>query len=339
MSSARPCAPGGSTWGCSCTAAVATRTRCCSRFGARVTAGSRACRCRPAGPDRAVDAVPARPDALAGGRRAGRGRAGAPASAAGGHLPRPRRGGRGSGRGGWCICWSPSFEATTCAGACRLEIGSASWAPPSTPAVRASCCWVAPGYSGLVDEIRAGLGPAAGRAVDLSSRLWLGGLVGVLERADLFVGNDSGPRHLAEAVGTATVGVFTRANLVDVAPLFRARHRVLVSWASRAQVCGAEVPPPPRACTTPACWVTSRSTTCSHPSWSCWASRSASPWRFSARPGPDHTLLLWRAVPLICRTRLSGGRRPLPGRARRRARPPADPGPGAGTSPSSTRSR
>jgi ADP-heptose:LPS heptosyltransferase len=57
---------------------------------------------------------------------------------------------------------------------------------------------------------------------------------------DLFVGNDSGPRHLAEAVGTATVGVFTRANLVDVAPLFRARHRVLVSWTSRCAVCGAD---------------------------------------------------------------------------------------------------
>jgi hypothetical protein len=39
-------------------------------------------------------------------------------------------------------------------------------------------------------------------------------------------------------VGTATVGVFTRANLIDVAPLFRARHRVVVSWASRCAVCG-----------------------------------------------------------------------------------------------------
>jgi len=92
----------------------------------------------------------------------------------------------------------------------------------------------------LVDEIRDGLGPAADRAIDLAGRLSLGGLVGVLDRADLFVGNDSGPRHLAEAVGTATVGVFTRANLVDVAPLFRTRHRVLVSWASRCSVCGVD---------------------------------------------------------------------------------------------------
>jgi len=96
------------------------------------------------------------------------------------------------------------------------------------------------GDAPLVDRIRDGLGPAADRAVDLAGRLSLGGLVGVLERADLFVGNDSGPRHLAEAVGTATVGVFTRANLVDVAPLFRTRHRVLVSWASRCSVCGVD---------------------------------------------------------------------------------------------------
>jgi ADP-heptose:LPS heptosyltransferase len=96
------------------------------------------------------------------------------------------------------------------------------------------------GDAALLDEVRAGLGRAADRAIDLAGHLSLGGLVGVLERADLFVGNDSGPRHLAEAVGTATVGVFTRANLVDVSPLFRARHRVLVSWASRCMVCGVD---------------------------------------------------------------------------------------------------
>lgn len=97
-----------------------------------------------------------------------------------------------------------------------------------------------PGDAALVRDIRAGLGAAAAHAVDLSGRLTMAGLVGVLERAALFVGNDSGPRHLAEAVGTATVGVFTRANLVDVAPLFRGRHRVLVSWASRCAVCGVD---------------------------------------------------------------------------------------------------
>lgn len=91
--------------------------------------------------------------------------------------------------------------------------------------------------AGLTASVRAALrAPAA----DLSGALSLPGLIGVLERAALFVGNDSGPRHLAEAVGTATVGIFTKANLVDVAPLFRTRHRVLVSWASACAICGAD---------------------------------------------------------------------------------------------------
>ena len=76
--------------------------------------------------------------------------------------------------------------------------------------------------------------------LDLSSGLSLSGLVGVLKRAELFIGNDSGPRHLAEAVGTKTVGVFTKSNLVDVAPLFRARNRAVVSWRSRCAECGTD---------------------------------------------------------------------------------------------------
>ena len=94
-----------------------------------------------------------------------------------------------------------------------------------------------PGDDALLEEIRAGLDGAPASVVRPS----LPALLGLLERADLLIGNDSGPRHLAEAVGTATVGVFTRANLVDVAPLFRARHRVHVSWASACEVCGRDV--------------------------------------------------------------------------------------------------
>ena len=55
------------------------------------------------------------------------------------------------------------------------------------------------------------------------------------------LGNDSGPRHLAGAVGTPTVAVFTYANLADVAPLTRVWHRVLVSWHGGCRVCGMRV--------------------------------------------------------------------------------------------------
>ena len=81
-------------------------------------------------------------------------------------------------------------------------------------------------------------GPAARMVV---GGLDLAGLVGTLARASLVLGNDSGPRHLAGAVGTPTVAVFTYANLADVAPLTRTWHRVLVSWQGRCQVCGMRV--------------------------------------------------------------------------------------------------
>jgi ADP-heptose:LPS heptosyltransferase len=69
----------------------------------------------------------------------------------------------------------------------------------------------------------------------------LPGLVGLLARAALVLANDSGPRHVAAAVGTPTVAVFTYANLADVAPLPRAWHRVLVSWHGGCRVCGRRV--------------------------------------------------------------------------------------------------
>jgi ADP-heptose:LPS heptosyltransferase len=90
--------------------------------------------------------------------------------------------------------------------------------------------------------------PLAGRlidslevdAADLTGRLSLGGLAGLLERATLLVGNDSGPRHLAAAVGTATVAVYWAPNLLNVGPLTRARHRAPTSWRPDCPACGAD---------------------------------------------------------------------------------------------------
>ena len=95
------------------------------------------------------------------------------------------------------------------------------------PADAARVASVAKGFGGDVETVVGGL--------------TLGGLVGTLARASLMIGNDSGPRHLAGAVGTPTVGVFTYANLADVAPLTRTWHRVLVSWHGGCQVCGMRV--------------------------------------------------------------------------------------------------
>jgi ADP-heptose:LPS heptosyltransferase len=81
-----------------------------------------------------------------------------------------------------------------------------------------------------------------GDAADLTGRLGLGGLAGMLERATLLVGNDSGPRHLAAAVGTATVAVHWCLSLPSYGPLYRARHRAPTSWRLDCPVCGAHAP-------------------------------------------------------------------------------------------------
>ena len=76
--------------------------------------------------------------------------------------------------------------------------------------------------------------------LDLVDRLTLPAMTGVLSRCRLVVGNDSGPRHLAAAVGAATVGVYWCGNLINAGPLTRRRHRVGVSFRTACPECGAD---------------------------------------------------------------------------------------------------
>lgn len=75
----------------------------------------------------------------------------------------------------------------------------------------------------------------------LAGRLSLGELAGVLDRSAVMVGNDSGPRHLAQAVGTPTVGVYWIGNVINAGALGRTLHRVHFSWVSQCPVCGVDV--------------------------------------------------------------------------------------------------
>lgn len=69
--------------------------------------------------------------------------------------------------------------------------------------------------------------------------LGLGAFAALLSRCALLLGNDSGPRHLAQAVGTPTVAVFAATNAVNCAPLTRSEHRVCVSWNLECPECGS----------------------------------------------------------------------------------------------------
>jgi ADP-heptose:LPS heptosyltransferase len=95
--------------------------------------------------------------------------------------------------------------------------------------------------SRIAEDAAAAAGGAAGGAIlSLAGRLSLSELVGVLSGADVFVGNDSGPRHLAQAVGAPTVAVFWVGNLINGGPLSRAEHRVQLSWTTHCPVCGRD---------------------------------------------------------------------------------------------------
>lgn len=91
--------------------------------------------------------------------------------------------------------------------------------------------------AGLVRRIVDGMRHPA---LNLAGKLGLGGLCGVLERSALVVSNDTGPLHLALAIGTPAVGIFWHTNLVDGAPLRPGLLRAAVSAQVRCTVCGAD---------------------------------------------------------------------------------------------------
>lgn len=77
-------------------------------------------------------------------------------------------------------------------------------------------------------------------ALDLAGSLSLSGLCGLLERADLLISNDTGPLHLALAIGTPAVGIYWLTNLIEFAPLRQDVHATALSLRTHCPVCGIE---------------------------------------------------------------------------------------------------
>jgi ADP-heptose:LPS heptosyltransferase len=94
-----------------------------------------------------------------------------------------------------------------------------------------------PAEAALVAEVA---GKMRHPAVALAGSLGLGGLCGLLERAALVVSNDTGPLHLALALGVPSVGIFWLTNLVEAMPLRQSHLRTALALQTRCPVCGQE---------------------------------------------------------------------------------------------------
>jgi ADP-heptose:LPS heptosyltransferase len=77
-------------------------------------------------------------------------------------------------------------------------------------------------------------------AQNICDRISLGGLASLFSRCRVVVSNDSGPLHLAAAVGAATVGIYWCCNLYTAGMLTRLCHCPHVSWQVTCPVCGID---------------------------------------------------------------------------------------------------
>jgi heptosyltransferase II len=72
-------------------------------------------------------------------------------------------------------------------------------------------------------------GMSSARAADLTGRLTLSELGALAEMADLYVGNDTGPTHVAAAVGCPTLAIFGPTNPAISGP-YATKGRVISLW-------------------------------------------------------------------------------------------------------------
>jgi ADP-heptose:LPS heptosyltransferase len=156
----------------------------------------------------------------------------------------------------------PSLQVTSA----DVEAAAAAWPHPGpivllhVGARDARRCWSPAKFASVGRHLRAAFAPTlllvgsehdheasaqvveliGEGAVDLTGQVSLGGTLALARRSLLFLGNDSGPRHLSAAVGTPTVGIFWVGNLMAFGPLVGGANRALVSFTVACPMCGRE---------------------------------------------------------------------------------------------------
>lgn len=74
--------------------------------------------------------------------------------------------------------------------------------------------------------------------LDVAGQLDVGAYAALLSQADLFVGNDTGPAHVAFALGVPSVVVYWCGNLITAGPPTRELFRPVLSWTVDCPACG-----------------------------------------------------------------------------------------------------
>jgi len=78
----------------------------------------------------------------------------------------------------------------------------------------------------VIDAVISAMGRRE-HATSLAGQTSLGGLAAIIERCDLFVSNDTGPAHIAAALGRPSIVLFGPADVRRWAPLDVGQHRVI----------------------------------------------------------------------------------------------------------------
>ncbi|PRY12287.1 ADP-heptose:LPS heptosyltransferase [Pontibacter ummariensis] len=74
--------------------------------------------------------------------------------------------------------------------------------------------------------------------LNLCGKLSVGELPALMEMAEVMVSNDTGPMHVARAVGTPTVGIYWFFNMLTAAPLTVTKNRTCIGWNTCCPNCG-----------------------------------------------------------------------------------------------------
>lgn len=79
------------------------------------------------------------------------------------------------------------------------------------------------------------------KAENLSGKLSLSGLTGLLSFSKLVISNDTGPLHVADAVDAKTVGLYWCINMINASILQREKHRPCISWRPHCPTCNEKL--------------------------------------------------------------------------------------------------